>query len=100
MKLNKIEESVEYYVFTSTESPEAFTVDVENNKFTEILLPDIKLLRDDYLFVYVNDLRAHPVNDFTMDGRVLEFIRPVSMEHTITVKMYTKHDVLKDVLEV
>ena len=93
MILNKVNENVEYYVIVSTESPDVF-VFTDDGKVTDIQLPkNIKCMRDDYLFIYVGNMRAHPENDYTIEGNIVKFRRPMSNKTPIVVKMYTKHDV-------
>lgn len=97
MILNKINEGVEYYVFDNNSNRNAFTF--VDDKVTEIQLPkNIKALKEEYIFIYVGDLRAHPNNDYTIEDCAVKFKSPMNAEKPIVVKIYTKHEVIKDVV--
>jgi len=98
MLVTKIVEDVEYYVFTNKESPDAFVF--VNDKVDSIMLPpNAKALSEEYVFIYVGELRAHPGHDFTISDNIVKFTQPMTVIGGITVKMYTKHDGTKSRIE-
>lgn len=98
MLVTKIVEDVEYYVFTDKESPDAF-VFVDDKVASIILPPDAEALSEEYVFIYVGELRAHPAHDFTIVNNIVKFTNPMNVIGGITVKMYTKHDGTKSRIE-
>ena len=91
MLVTKIVEDVEYYVFTDKESPDAF-VFVDDKVDSIILPPGAKALSNEYVFIYVGELRAHPGHDFEIVDNVVKFVNPMPVIGGVMVKMYIKHD--------
>lgn len=93
MKIKKVNENVDYYVINSIESEELFDF-TEDSKVKNIALPSfIKPLKDEYVFVYVGPMRAHPNHDYKLTEYGIEFVNPMSAAEQIIVKIYTRHDI-------
>lgn len=91
MSIDKVSEEVEYYVLSMVNSNEFFVIN-EDDKVTKIYIPSsIVPLREDYVFIYIGKMRAHPENDFKLQPGVIEFTNPMTTKEGVVVKIYTKH---------
>ena len=92
--MNKVREVVEYCVFNPEEDKDMFKID--NNKVVEIKVPSgVKPISNEYVFIYVGNLKADPKSDFKIEEDTIKLRRPISKEGMI-VKIYSKHDSYKN----